>query len=634
MKVRILITFFIFGIFFSLVIGKAFYVQVVNADKLISYANSQFIREVEIFPKRGAIYDRNGEPLAINIQTYNIFTIPKDLKLAKKELKKLHKRVPRFNFNKVWSSIKKRKKYTWILRKEKIAKEDVAEIQKLKNIYIEPENSRFYPNHETMSQVLGFVGLDNQGLSGIEFEFNKQLKGKSKILKYYKDARGRPVKYQADHYNVDAKDINLSLDKDIQAALELYLSEAVNKHEALKGGAAVMDVETGEIWAMANYPSFDPNNHSSYPAIQKKASFVTDPFEPGSVFKLLTVASALENKIVAPDTSYYCDHGRLKIGSHIVSDSDTDKKHEWLSVKDIIKYSSNVGTTKIAFDLTFPRLKETVERFGIGERTGIEIPGESRGIFTKSENVTPLSLSNISFGQGVATTGIQMLSAFATIANKGEYVKPTVIKRENSNKIETKRIISVDTSNKLEQMLIEAVEDGTGSKAIIDHFQIAGKTSTAQKIEDGKYSGYISGFIGYPVNVAKKFVVSVYIDGPKKNGYYGNLVAGPVFNKITRFILLRNKEYSNLAKNTDEKKDFNKIDFVKTSHSSSMKLVHGVVPSFKGLDKKSSEEVAQRLNINVSHKGFGIVNSQSVQAGQKIEKGSVIQLNYSPPKYE
>ena len=247
-------------------------------------------------------------------------------------------------------------------------KKQVAEIKKLKGVFLEKTTKRLYPNHELMAQVLGFVGVDNIGLAGVEHEFNELLKGDAKVIKYLKDAKGRPIKFESYDMENKAHNVHLTLDKGVQAIAEKYLKLAVETHKAVRGGIGIIDASNGEVLAMANDPSFDPNQLKRSKETHRRLPFVTDPFEPGSVFKAFTVASALENKIVTSETNYFCEYGKFKVGNHFIKESDTSRKHEWLSVADIIQYSSNIGTVKIAFDLTFPLLDKTIKDFGFGEK--------------------------------------------------------------------------------------------------------------------------------------------------------------------------------------------------------------------------------------------------------------------------
>lgn len=633
MKNKITFSFFTIALLFTAVIIKAFKVQVIDRTKLMSYHNSQVVREVKVYPKRGHILDRNKNPLAINVLKYNIFTFPKSNDSYFKKLDSIEKIIPGLPVAKLKRNGKNRKrKFTWIARKINLTENQITKLKRIDEIVIEPQSSRMYPNHELAAQVLGFVGVDNDGLSGLEYQFNEKLKGVAKIIKYFKDAKGRKIKHKSSFIESKSEDLVVSIDKDIQASLEYHLKEGVINHKAMSGGAAVIDAQTGEIWAMANYPTFDPNDIKKAPKGSKKMAYVTDPFEPGSVFKTFTLASALENKIVKPDTNYFCERGKFRVGNHFINESDNNHVYEWLSVEDILKYSSNIGTTKIAFDLTYPLLKGTLDKFHIGKKTGVEIPGESRGILDQQENIEPLRLSNISFGQGVATTGLQILSAYAAVANGGYYVKPTILKIEDKKKIKSKRILNRNVTKQLESMLIKAVEDGTGGNAKVSHFTIAGKTSTAQRIDDkGSYSGYISGFVGFPTTVERKFVVFVYVDNPKK-GYYGNTVAAPIFQKIVKNILYKKKEYNQLAQiNKDKAK---RIDFVRTRQSGAVRVRRGLMPNMVGLDKISAFKVLDKANVRYSHKGFGVVYKQYPKPGTPISKDTVVKLRFKAPSYD
>lgn len=652
-KNRIIFVFTCFCLFFLLVLGKAFKVQLIDSSDLIVRANSQFLREVTVYPKRGNIYDRSGHPLALNVQTYSIFAIPKSTDGTYNVYKKLSKIIPELSYKEMVATIKKRKRFTWLGRKLRLTKDQVEEVKELRGIFIEGTPERTYPNHELLAQVIGFVGLDNKGLSGLEYMFDKELKGNPVTLKYTIDNKGRPIKFES-HQNVtaQAKDIYLTIDKDIQGMAEKYLKEAVLKHNADKGGVGVLDAATGEILAIANYPTFDPNDVRGSAPDARKLSFAIEPFEPGSSFKIFTVGSALENKVAKIDSTYYAEQGRMRVDNHWIKEAESHEKFEWISVADIIRFSSNVGTTKLAFDLKFPRFKQTLKELNFGNKTGVEVPGESRGIFTEADNVTPLSLSNISFGQGIAVTGVQMLAAYGAIANGGTYIRPTLIKRdpnvetvselepENENQLEKKHtVFSKKTTEDLTMALTLAVEKGTGVGAKIPHFQIAGKTATAQRVDkNGGYKGYVSGFVGYPVNVDNRFVIVVYIDNPKTGGYYGGAVAGPVFKNLAQYILYKNKDISRLAANDDSDYDLKGVkantDIVQVKESSTRALTPGIVPNMMGLDKITTSNIGIKLNMQLLHKGMGVVSSQNPPAGTAIAEDTVVKLEYSPPTYE
>lgn len=628
LKRRVIVVFTILFLAFVAVLAKAFKLQVVDREALLAKSRNQVFREITVYPKRGHILDRNGNPLAINVQTYSLFTIPRQLDGDMSPYRELAKIVPNLPYQRIREKVKNRERYTWLGRKMRLSDEQVEAIKKLKGIYIEAVPKRIYPNGELAGQVLGFVGIDNSGLSGIEYEYDKKLRGEPTVLKYIKDAKGRPIKFESSHTQVESHDLTLTIDKDLQAIAEKALKDAVDYHKAKGGGVGVMDAQTGEVLAVANYPTYDPNKLRTSDGAHRKLSFVTAPIEPGSIFKVFTVASALENHIAKPETNYYCEQGRMVIDGHLVTESDSRKKSEWLSVSDIIKDSSNIGTTKIAFDLTFPKLKKTINAFGFGEKTAIGLPGESRGIFTDQENVSLIRLSNISFGQGIATTGIQMLSAYATIANGGEYIEPSII-HDPKREIKKRRVISEETANALTEMLVLAVDKGTGSRARIPYFKIAGKTSTAQRPDSrGGYTGYISAFIGFPLNVDRRFVVYVYVDDPTENGYYGNEVAAPVFKKISQYILYKNKDFNRIAEDDPSATRMEAFDTVKTV-SSAARMAQGGVPDFVGLDRRSANDLAERVGLKISHQGIGVVSKQIPAAGSTND--GVVKLIYRPP---
>lgn len=636
MKNRIFFSFMIFCFLFAVVVSKAFYIQVVNKEKLLAYAKSQFIREVREYPNRGNILDRNGNPLAINVHVYNLFTIPRN-KNAEfyRKLKLLSQAVPELPYQKLRGLVQNRNKYTWLARKIHLSENQLKRIKKLEGIFVESHSERVYPNKDLMAQTLGFVGMDSKGLAGIEARLNKELRGEPQVVKYIRDAKGRPIKYESKASERVAPDVHLAIDKDIQGALESYLKEAVVHHQAFRGGAGVMDAETGEILAIANYPTFDPNKANQYPADHRKLAFVTDPWEPGSIFKTLTIASALEHKVAKPETKFFCEYGKIKVQNHWVSEAETHEKFEWLTVSDILKFSSNVGTTKIAFSLKYPRLRETMDKFHIGQKTGIEVSGESKGIlsYKATDKVRPLTLSNISFGQGVATTALQMMRSYAVIANGGYLVKPTLLRSDKSQLTPENKIISSETAEALTNMLVGVVNEGTGDEARIPHYEIAGKTGTAQRVANGGYSGYVASFIGFPVNVNKKFVVLAYVDHPTANGYYGGPVAAPIFKKITQYILYKKKDFAQFAR-YDEKSNKVNLDEVHNTQASVTKSFGpGFMPDFVGLDKQSALQLAEDRNIKLQVNGFGVVRSQSVAAGTALSEAPSIRLTFEAPTY-
>lgn len=629
-KTKIYISFFILSTGFLSVLIRAFYLQVIDSESLQKYSESQTVRELKIYPNRGNIFDRNQNPLAININTYSIFVMPKELKKKQHTLKKIASIVEGITYSEVLSKIENRDKFTWIARKIELSDKSVNELNELDGVYVEKVPKRFYPNNELASQLLGYVGVDNKGLAGIEFELDSQLRGKVKKIKYLKDAKGRAIKYENLESNKSSEDVILSIDKDFQAFVEEALKEGIEKFNADSGGVGVMDVDSGEILALANYPTFNPNEIDKNDVPFMKLPFISDPFEPGSVFKTFTIASALENSVADRSTNYYCERGKLNVQGHIINEAESKKTYEWLSVQEILRYSSNIGTTKIAFDLGLSKLKRTLEDFNIDEKTGIELPGESRGIFKYDDNTSPIRLSNLSFGQGIATTGIQILAAYSAIANDGVYIRPTILKDGNKGKT-GKRILNSEVAASIEQMLVDAVYNGTGANAQVNHFQIAGKTSTAQKPSNkGGYEGYIPAFVGYPTNVDKRFVVYVYVDSPKGPIYYGNLVAAPIFSKISQYILFKDKNYYKFALN----KETNKIEKIDKMQISNINYKKGITPNLLGLDRGTINIFSIKNKLDIEYKGFGIATKQTPLPGTSANDNQKIIVELSRPTIE
>lgn len=633
--INVLLAFAVCGIILAL---RSLYVQVIDRDKLVARYEGQTLRREVVYPNRGAIYDRNGAPLAISLKAYTLAITPKQFKPNTSSIKvyrKIAKIIPSLSYDYITKKMKGRKSYTGLAKKLDLSEEQITELDKLAatigGIHLDPAAKRLYPHNELLSQTLGFVGDDNRGLAGVEYAFDADLRGRAMTIKYMRDNRGKTFGQTIEEAGEDSKDLYLTIDKSIQAIAERALKEAVTNSEAYGGGVGVMDATTGEILAIANYPNYDLATAMTAPNALRKLPFVTDPFEPGSAFKTFTVASALEHGLMTPKSSVYCEKGNFRVQGHSINEAETKKKYEWLTVKEVLAVSSNIGTTKIAFELKYPRLKKTLKDFGFGQKTGIEIAGESRGIFTDKDHIQPLSLSNISFGQGVATTAIQILTAYAAIANGGVYNQPTIILGKQRP---SKRVISKKVADQLVDMLQAVVDDGTAPNARITHFQMAGKTSTAQRPSPtGGYDGYVPGFVGFPVNVAERFVVFAYVDHPTKGGYYGNAVAAPIFRQVSEYMLYKHRKYTKYAIHENKNGASPALEKLKDT---SVRRYHGrdTVPNFIGLDKISAIEIAEKYDVKIQHVGMGIIKKQIPEAGTAITNESTVRLIYAPPHYE
>lgn len=618
-----------FGLFFFVILAQAFRLQVLDQKELLAKYSKQILRERKVYPNRGNIFDRSGNPLAINRQTYGLFAVPEEFEDFRR-LRAVVKKVPGLKYSSVRKKLKKRKRFTWLARKIHLSDQHQRAFQQIKGIYVEKVPERFYPNGALASQILGFVGVDNKGLGGVEHSLDRRLRGRPKAIRYIKDAKGRSLRLEVEDPGIEAKDVHLTIGKDLQAMAEKFLHRAVKQHKAKGGGIGAMDAHTGEILAMANYPTFDPNHIRPRDLSFQRLPFITDPFEPGSIMKTFTVISALEHDMAKGDTAYYCEGGRLTVEGHTIREAESQKQYEWLTVREILRYSSNVGTVKMAFDLGPGRLRETFKNFGFGQKTAVALPGESRGIFDDQGPLSDLKFSNMSFGQGMATTGIQILAAYGAIANGGYLVRPSILKGQWRD-FKRKRIMSAPLAQAMTEMLVDAVENGTGQLAQVKFFQVAGKTSTAQRPDKwGRYSGHTPGFVGFPVNVKNRFVLYVYLESPQGQDYYGGLVAAPVFQKLAEYILLKEK-------NTEM------IDLPRRGPSppkaprvarQALRLVKGKLPDFSGLDRRTIASFAQENELNISFRGQGIAHSQSIPPGRPYAKGAPLVIQLSVPFYE
>lgn len=626
-KKKIYFTIAIFAFLYLSLIGRSFYLQVYKKDDLIRYADTQFIRATKLAPQRGNIYDKNLTPLAVNIQKFDLYAMPQDMK-SKSSIYAVCKIVNGLDCKELFQKISQRKKFTWITRGIALTDKQLISLKKIDGIYVNEIFARFYPQKNLASTLIGHLNVDNEGMAGIEYTFNEQLKGSSKEVKYFKDAKGRPVRLDTYQFHGKGKDVVLSIDHKLQAAAEKFLSEGVQAVNAKSGGVVIVNAKTGEILAMATNPNFDPNNYSKYGMNTRKLSVLTDPFEPGSTFKIFTIAAALEENKITPQSKYYCENGKMKIGKHIISEA-SGHKFGYLNVKEIFKQSSNIGTTKIAMDIGYQKLHRFIEKLKFGQLTGVEIKGESRGLYKEIKKPSLIHLSNLSFGQGIATTPLQITLAYAAIANDGLMATPTILKRDDED-VPTTRVMSVKTARTLQNMLIQVVDDGTGYNAKINQFDIAGKTSTAQKVgSDGKYSGIVAGFIGFPLKTDEKVVVYVYVDEPKQK-IYGNDVAAPIFQKIMSYYLYQSQS----IRPTRIAKEDVIIDHVSKQNAAIVRVKNTEsVPNFIGLDKISAHELAQKYNLLIDVRGAGVVETQKPAPHSPIANVKKVELIFQNPEF-
>ncbi|MEK6773729.1 MAG: penicillin-binding transpeptidase domain-containing protein [Bdellovibrionota bacterium] len=553
MKSRIIFLFIAVCGLWILLIGRAFDLQVLPDERLKSLQAKQFQTVVTLQARRGAILDRFGRDLALSTRAVSVYADPKLLDKHKNIAKKIAPFLGQ-NWQTIDAKIKdKTKRFVWIQRLLSPEEADPIKALGIKGISFVDEWRRVYPNDSLMAQTMGFVGNEGQGLEGIELVYDTELKGAKKRVTVKKDARGRPLLADGLLFteNPDGNDLNLTIDSELQFALENELKGALQEYGAKSAVGIILDAQTSAIRAMASAPSFDPNIKTKADSVYQRNRSISDQFEPGSTMKSFVVAMALHKKLLQPNSKYYCEMGQFKVGDRIVREADSKHKFGFLTVSEILAFSSNIGSAKIAFQLGDEEVHSGLSAFGFGQKIGIDLPGEAKG------SVQPMPwnshlLSNISFGHGVSATALQMANGYAALVNGGilrtPYVVDSIRDPESGEvrKMEPKvirRVITSEESEKMRLMLMSVTnEGGTGVNARVNGFLVGGKTGTAQKMNpNGKGylpNSYISSFAGFIPAHQPQFIIYVAVDDPQK-AYYGSQVAAPVFSRLASYAARR-----------------------------------------------------------------------------------------------
>lgn len=524
------------------VIGaKAVHLQVFHGSWLSEKAASQYERSLKALGKRGTIFDAKIGELAVSIDVTSIGAFPSEI-MDKRSTAAALAGALKLSLRDLRRKLSAKSSFVWI--KRHVSPKEVLKVQKLELAGIEfvGERSRFYPYRTLAAQILGFSGVDGNGLEGLEFYYDHQLKGAESNLKVLKDALGRGFDADKDRFpSSDGNNLVLTVDRRVQYLTEKALEEAVETYSAVSGMALVLAPETGAVMAVAHYPLFNPNVFSSYDRDLWRNRSITDPFEPGSTMKIFSAAAALEYGGFTENSIFFCENGSYRIGANTVHDT---KKHGWLSLQQIVQLSSNIGAVKIGEKIGAKSLYKTLTDFGFGSKTGIDCPGETSGSLAPFQRWTRIDAGTIAFGQGIAVSALQLVTATAAIANGGVLMKPYIVQAitdQNGKLLKSfgprkiRRAISVETARKVARMMQTVVsEEGTGTNATLDGYTACGKTGTAQKIgEDGRYARqkYVASFVGFAPVENPRAVILVIVDEPKKF-HYGGTVAAPAFKRI------------------------------------------------------------------------------------------------------
>jgi cell division protein FtsI (penicillin-binding protein 3) len=527
---------------FGVILYRLFNLQVLQAAELTAKADRQHQKAVAVEGARGAIYDRQGKVLAVNMDVPSVFGVPASLDnpsgVARDVARVLHVRA-----DEIERKLRQERNFVWIARKLDPDQWRRLEDLSLDGIGMVLEGRRFYPKGTLLSHVLGFAGMDSQGLEGIERRYDTYLRGEKQMIVLQRDALGRTVfpKGISERTPSAGHNITLTIDEFIQYIAEKELAEAVTTTRAKGGMVIVMEPRTGAILAMALHPKFDPNAVQAMAADRWRNRSLTDAYEPGSTMKVVVAAAALEEKVMAPGTWIYGENGRMEVARTVIHDHE---KSGWMTFAQVIQRSSNIGAVKTGMALGERRLHHYLKAFGFGERTEIDLPGEVAGLVKEPREWGRRSLASMAIGQEIGVTPLQLVTAVSAIANGGWLMKPYVVSEIRDTKGHVvarmgpqvrRRPISADTARTLTGILEGVVTRGTGSRAAVQGYRVAGKTGTAQKIDPqtGGYSPtlFMGSFVGYVPVEDPRLAIVVVIDEPHTEAW-GGVVAAPVFRGI------------------------------------------------------------------------------------------------------
>jgi cell division protein FtsI/penicillin-binding protein 2 len=528
------------AVIFCVAFARAAWLQAVKAPSLESLAEGQQRETITLPAHRGTIYDRQGVELAIGEEATTVYANPaqirqpgvvaaavaRDLGLDEKEVAALLS--------------DRSKGFVYLARKADPTKARLLERRDIVGLGFYPEERRTYPHRRIGAAVIGYAGLDNEGLAGLELQYDDVLSGRDGRETIVRDPFGRLLDVVEARPVREGRDIHLTLDHRLQAEVEKIIRQAHVAWSAKAVTAIVLDPRTGGVLAMAVEPGFDANAYGEQSLEAQRNRAVTDTYEPGSTFKVVTVAAALEEQLVGPQTSFVLQYS-IQVADRVIHDAE-ERGTETMTVSQILSRSSNVGAITLAIQLGRDRLARWIDRFGFGATTGIDFPGESEGIVLPADRWTGSTIGNVPIGQGIAVTPIQMAAAYATIANRGRWTRPHVIERIGDRRVDAddrRRVMSRQTADLLTAMMRDVVADGSGVAAQVPGYSVAGKTGTAAKPDSsGGYSDtqYVASFVGFAPASAPRVVVLVAVDEPR-GAIWGGTVAAPIFSKIAQFAL-------------------------------------------------------------------------------------------------
>jgi cell division protein FtsI (penicillin-binding protein 3) len=598
-------------------------------------------RTINLDPRRGPILDRNGRPLAVSVEAESIYAVPQDIEDPARTAAVLGKALglDAASRRDLGAQLQKNRAFVWVKRKADPGTARAVRDLQLDGIGFLNETRRYYPQRELMSQVLGYVGLDNTGMSGVEYAFEDLIQGRAEKVVVQTDARRRPMGHTK-RPSTDGHTVVLTLDESIQHAAERELERAVVDTQSEAGVVVVADPWTGEVLAMANWPTFNPNRFGAYPSAHWRNRAVSDAYEPGSIFKIVTAAAGIQERAVAVEEVLDCGNGGIEVAGVRINDHAVFDK---LSFRMAVAKSSDVGMIRVAQRLGRDNLNRYMREFGFGAPTGVDLPGESSGLLRPLNKWSAISLASLSFGQEVGVTALQMTMAAASVANGGYLMKPLVVKEIQSpsgdvvqemKPVATRRVLEPQTVDVLTEILTTVVREGTGRHAAIPGFTVAGKTGTAQKIDpSGRYSmiDHVASFVGFVPVRQPAFVILVSLDTPKGPRNQGGDIAAPLFARIAEHALRyravppddpdRVLRVVAEAPVTLTPVAYRPQPPVTAWSAPPLPTEPGLMPDLRGQSAREAAQSAARRGLIVELRGSGNVVGQIPEPGAEIEEG-------------
>jgi cell division protein FtsI (penicillin-binding protein 3) len=635
--------------------ARLVYLQVVRHDELAARAERQQMRTVEAPARRGEILDRSGRVLAHSVEADSIYAVPTDIDdpgQAAAALCGALEDCTQRDRQGIADRIRRGRAFAYVRRQVSPDQAKRVAALQLEGVGFMKEDRRFYPNKDLAAHILGYVGLENRGLGGIEAAYDSLIKGRAGTVLIQTDAR-RQAFSRIERPPTTGSTLELTIDQYLQHVAERELRIGVEENRAAGGAAVIMDPKSGEILALANWPTFNPNAYRESPTDWQRNRAVQDLYEPGSTFKVVTASAAFEEQLVSPNDPVDVSAGQIRFGSRVIND---DHRYGTLSFADVIVKSSNVGAIKVGLRLGPERMGLYVNRFGFGRQTSPDFPGESPGIVWNPAKLTDSALASVSMGYQVGVTPLQMAMAVSAIANGGELVEPRVVRAVITDETRTAvprkakgRPVSAGTAATLTDIMERVVVDGTAKAARIPGYTVAGKTGTAQKVVDGRYSRseYNASFVGFVPSRNPLFTIVVVIDSPHgRNSYYGGTVAAPIFQRIAAASLrhygappsinaapplLVARREERLTQPTAGAAELPGalpaiVTLAGAAPGAAAARNASLVPDLRGLSARDALRMLAALGMTARLDGAGVVVEQEPVAGSPIERGTQAHL--------